>query len=75
MSGKLVIEALWDAEAGVWVATSPDVPGLATESESIESLLVKLSVVVAELMQLNGLTDDMPRAFELVTTHSIQLPA
>lgn len=32
------IDALWDAEAAVWVATSEDVPGLVTEANTIESL-------------------------------------
>ncbi len=30
------VEAFWDAEAAVWVATSEDVPGLATEAETID---------------------------------------
>ena len=29
------VEAFWDVEAAVWVATSKDVPGLATEAETI----------------------------------------
>lgn len=36
---ELVVNAMWDAEASAWVATSDDVPGLATESASFESLL------------------------------------
>ncbi len=72
MNGKVVIEAFWDQEAGVWVATSQDVPGLATESDSIESLLIKLSELVPELLSLNQSSDDLPPAFELVTSHPIQ---
>jgi predicted RNase H-like HicB family nuclease len=30
------VAAFWDREAKVWVATSDDVPGLATEAESVE---------------------------------------
>ncbi|HWA90208.1 MAG TPA: DUF1902 domain-containing protein [Rhizomicrobium sp.] len=47
------MNALWDAEASVWVATSDDVPGLATESASFEVLLEKLRTMVPELLELN----------------------
>jgi hypothetical protein len=33
----LLVTAEWDEEAKVWVATSDDVPGLATEAESREA--------------------------------------
>lgn len=48
------IEFLWDTEAGVWVATSEDVPGLALESESFDALLEKVRVAVPELLEING---------------------
>lgn len=54
MAGEFVVEAFWDSEAEVWVASSPDVPGLATESESIDSLMRKLADLVPELLQLNA---------------------
>ena len=47
------IHAEWDAEAAVWVATSNDVPGLATEADTLEALAAKLRVMVPELLQLN----------------------
>ncbi len=47
------IDAFWDDEAEVWVATSDDVPGLATEAETLELLAQKLRVMVPELLQLN----------------------
>lgn len=50
----LVVNALWDAEAGVWVATSDDVLGLVTESKTFEALLKKLRTLVPELLELNG---------------------
>lgn len=49
------VVALWDAEAGVWVAESPDVPGLITEAQDLEALLAKLRVMVPELAEENGL--------------------
>jgi predicted RNase H-like HicB family nuclease len=32
------IDVFWDQEAKVWVATSENVPGLATEAETLEIL-------------------------------------
>ena len=32
------IDAFWDTESGVWVATSDEVLGLATEAPTIEQL-------------------------------------
>jgi predicted RNase H-like HicB family nuclease len=49
------IQADWDSAAGVWVATSDDVPGLATEAETLELLTEKLRVVVPELLEANHL--------------------
>ena len=48
------IEFLWDQDAGVWVATSKDVPGLALESDSFDALLERVRLAVPELLELNG---------------------
>jgi predicted RNase H-like HicB family nuclease len=45
----------WDPEANVWVATSDDVPGLATEAETIEGLTTRLRTIIPELLEANGL--------------------
>ncbi len=47
------VEAFWDSEAEVWVATSEDVPGLVTEAETIELLASKLRVMIPELIFAN----------------------
>ncbi|NEQ39272.1 MAG: DUF1902 domain-containing protein [Okeania sp. SIO3I5] len=47
------VESFWDAEAKVWVATSADLPGLATEADTIEALSQKLREMIPELMVLN----------------------
>lgn len=47
------VQADWDPEAWVWVATSDDVPGLATEAETIEALTEKLRTIVPELLEAN----------------------
>ena len=54
MAKECVIAADWDNEAHVWVATSDDVPGLATEAATLEGLLEKLRTMVPELLELNG---------------------
>jgi predicted RNase H-like HicB family nuclease len=59
VKSERIVRAVWDAEAGVWVATSDDVPGLVTESKSFEALLKKLRTLVPELLELNGA---MPRS-------------
>lgn len=48
------VEAFWDREAQVWVAQSNDIPGLATEADSIEILTSKLRDMIPELLHLNN---------------------
>jgi len=62
MIKNLLIHAEWDEEAQVWVATSDDVPGLATEAGTFDALSSKLEVLVPELLDANGYTDfpDVP---------------
>jgi predicted RNase H-like HicB family nuclease len=49
------VHCTWDGEAAVWVATSDDVPGLATGAETLDGLIDKLKVVIPELLEANGL--------------------
>jgi predicted RNase H-like HicB family nuclease len=50
------VNAEWDEEASVWVASSDDVPGLATGADTLEALIEKLKVVIPELLEANGLS-------------------
>ncbi|HLO84980.1 MAG TPA: DUF1902 domain-containing protein [Nostocaceae cyanobacterium] len=52
------VEAFWDAEAEVWVANSEDIPGLVTESYTIDMLTEKLRVMIPELLILNQIVPD-----------------
>jgi hypothetical protein len=54
----LFVRAEWDEEASVWVATSDDVPGLATEEATMEGLIEKLKLIIPELLKANGLRID-----------------
>jgi Domain of unknown function (DUF1902) len=52
---KCNVDAFWDPDVKVWVATSEDVPGLATEASTMEALTEKLRVMIPELFLLNRL--------------------
>jgi predicted RNase H-like HicB family nuclease len=49
------VHCTWDPEAGVWVAASDDVPGLATGADTLDGLVEKLKVLIPELLEANGL--------------------
>lgn len=49
-----VINFTWDAEAGVWIATSDDIPGLVLESGSFDALFERTRFAVPELLALNS---------------------
>jgi predicted RNase H-like HicB family nuclease len=55
------VHAFWDNDAKVWVAESDDIPGLATESETMEHLIQKLHILIPELLEANGLIDEYPQ--------------
>lgn len=61
------VHAQWDQAAEVWVATSEDVPGLATEATQLEDLIVKLKVMIPELFLENGLPMNDEVTFERLT--------
>ncbi len=47
----IVVRALWDAEAEVWVATSEDLPGLVTEADTPQALMAKLHTMIPDLLK------------------------
>jgi hypothetical protein len=47
-------DADWDEAAGVWIATSEDVPGLCAEAASLEALIEVVVDLVPELLVANG---------------------
>ena len=62
----LRVRATWDPEAGVWVAESDDVPGLITESPSLDQLIEKLKTLIPELLELNHGDDEGEVPFEVL---------
>ena len=52
----LTVNVEWDAEARMFVASSDDIPGLATEAASFEKLVERVMAVTPELLHDNGIT-------------------
>ncbi|HPG87134.1 MAG TPA: DUF1902 domain-containing protein [Synergistaceae bacterium] len=48
------INAIWDGDARVWIASSDDIPGLTLESGSLDALIERVRTAVPELLHLNG---------------------
>lgn len=73
------VNAEWDDEASVWVASSDDIPGLATGADTIEALIEKLKIVIPELLEENGLlpagTTEVPFAIRAERTERAQRAA
>jgi len=61
------VHAEWDEVARVWVATSDDVPGLATEEDNLKGLIEKLKVMIPELLDVNETKGEREVPFELLT--------
>lgn len=57
---KILVEAFWDEEAGVWSASAVGDIGLVTEADTIENLQRKLVPMVRDL-----LGDDHSGPFEI----------
>ncbi|MFH0725455.1 MAG: DUF1902 domain-containing protein [Pseudomonadota bacterium] len=62
----LFVRVEWDEEAHVWVATSDDVPGLATEEDTMEGLIEKLKTLIPELLDVNGVEQGYEVPFEVL---------
>ena len=55
MSRDIGIQARWDGEASVWIATSSDVPGLIVEADTWPGMIEEVRLVLPELMVVRGL--------------------
>ena len=52
---EYAIDARWDPEARVWVATSDSVPGVAIEAATHEEIIEVVKDVLPDLFRENGL--------------------
>lgn len=57
MSRDITIQARWDGEASVWIATSGDVPGLVVEADSWPGMIEEVRLILPELMEVTGQAD------------------
>lgn len=68
---KIVVEAYWDDEARVWVASAAGEVGLVTEAPTIEKLQERIALVLPDL-----LADDHAGPYEVeLITRSYQVIA
>ena len=66
MPNSPTVCAIWDDDAQVWVATSDDVPGLATEADDMDALVEKLKTMIPELLDANGVAHGADVPFEVL---------
>ncbi|MDZ7669318.1 MAG: DUF1902 domain-containing protein [Gammaproteobacteria bacterium] len=72
---RYTVTVRWDGEAHVWYVADSDVPGLATEAETLEEIEQKLTVMIPELLELNDPEYQPHRVpFELIA-HKHELSA
>lgn len=51
------VKVVFDPEANVYVATSPNVRGLAVEADSLDEVRKQVEIVLPELLEINHLVD------------------
>jgi len=54
MIRALTIDARFDPEAQVWLATTADVPGLVVEADTWPAMIEEVRLVLPDLMELSG---------------------
>ena len=62
---EYTVQFTWDAEAGVWIAESNDIPGLVLESGSLDALMERVRFAVPELLELNHMEAGKSVCFSL----------
>ncbi|MEA2904029.1 MAG: hypothetical protein QOG83_1121 [Alphaproteobacteria bacterium] len=58
MTRDIAIDARWDGEAAVWIATSSDVPGLVVEADTWPAMIEEVRLILPDLLELSGQPDD-----------------
>jgi hypothetical protein len=54
MTRSLTINARFDPEAGVWLATSADLPGLVVEADTWPAMIDEVRLAIPDLLELSG---------------------
>jgi hypothetical protein len=72
MSRDINIQARWDGEASVWIATSTDVPGLVVEADTWPGMIEEVRLILPELMELSGKGhEDLSLTFKAEEHHGL----
>ncbi|MDO6962849.1 DUF1902 domain-containing protein [Rhizobium alvei] len=72
---SILVRAYWDEDARVWVASSADIDGLAVEAETLELLEQKSLAAISDLLELNGVTSDLPEIpVHFMAEHLAKIP-
>jgi hypothetical protein len=58
MTRSLTIDARFDPEAGVWLATSADLPGLIVEADTWPAMIDEVRLIIPDLLELSGQSAD-----------------
>ncbi len=53
MRKSYTVKCDWDAAARVWFVSETNVPGLSTESATVEAMTKKLRTLIPELLAMN----------------------
>lgn len=67
------VHANYDPEAHVWYAIEGDIPGLAVDAETLESLEVKVGNMLDDLLEIHA--DDFADKSRLKGPHSVRIVA
>ena len=68
-SKQILIDAIWDDEAEVWVASSDVVPGLVVEADTWTRLLDEIGLILPDIIELNHLNLDAKSFTVRVESH------
>jgi hypothetical protein len=58
MTRSLTINARFDSEAQVWLATSADLPGLIVEADTWPAMIEEVRLVIPDLLEVLGQSAD-----------------
>jgi hypothetical protein len=58
MTRSLTIDARFDSQAGVWLATSADLPGLVIEADTWPAMIDEVRLAIPDLLELSGQSAD-----------------
>lgn len=72
---SIIVRAIWDEDAEVWVAASKDIDGLAVEAETLEKLEKKVIAAVSDLLETNGQVFELPEIpVHIMSEHVAKIP-